>query len=70
MTLAYAFDPYAAARVAKEIDLTKAANPGCYTIAGVPYVATMTPAGIVLQKAGRKVAPSVLSLKASDVDRH
>jgi hypothetical protein len=45
------FDPYAAARVAKEIDLVKAANPGCYTFAGVPYVAVKTAAGIMFQKA-------------------
>lgn len=62
MTQPTAFDPYAAARVAKEIDLVKAANPGCYTFAGVPYVAVKTAAGIVLQKAGRKVAPGQMSL--------
>jgi hypothetical protein len=50
MTLAYAFDPYAAARVAREIDLIKAANPGCYTLAGVPYVVVQTPTVIVLLK--------------------
>lgn len=57
------FDPYRAAQVAQEIDLIKAANPGCYLLAGVPYVATMTPTGIVLAKAGRRpAAPGQLSL--------
>lgn len=54
MTLTTVFDPYRAAQAIADLDLIKAANPGCYTLAGVPYVATMTPAGIVLQKAARK----------------
>jgi hypothetical protein len=58
MPLTYANDPYAAARIATEIDLVKAAHPGCYTLAGVPYVATTTPQGVVLQKAGRVRSPS------------
>jgi hypothetical protein len=60
-----AFDPYARAQQQHELELIKAANPGCYTLAGVPYIAVFDPQrGIVLQKAGRRgrVAPGQMSL--------
>lgn len=53
MTLTTVFDPYRAAQAIADLDLIKAANPGCYTLAGVPYIAVTTPSGIVLRKAAR-----------------
>lgn len=64
MTLTTAFDPYRAAQAIADLDLIKAANPGCCTLRGVPYVALSTPTGIVLKKAGRQALPSTMTKAA------